>query len=177
MDRRTSFCGVFLLCLWLPCAGAWAEGVTWQFEAYDRFNTVMVAEEPIVYVEDREPVYRLTRYVVEGTSADAWTEALELLNTWRDDQPRKVAGWYARFREFSDAKCPSQWTVIAEDKTSLTFERVTGTCAEHEAQQALYRVLYGKEQVFTLIATRKGGMDEVTRANWLTLLATAKIFR
>ncbi len=177
MDRRTLFLRVLPLCLWLPCVGAWAEGVTWDFAANDRFNTVMAAEEPIVYVEDREPLYVLQRFVVQGTSGVEWTEALEVLNTWRDDHPRKVAGWYARFKKQSDATCPGQWTVIAEDKTSLTFERITGACAEHEAQHAVYRVLYGEEQVFTLVATRKGGMDEVTRANWLTLLATAKIFR
>lgn len=156
---------------------AFAEGITWNFSSYAKLGDALMQPEPIVYTEDKAPVYVLTRFVVEGNSAVDWTESLELLNTNRKNHPKKIEEWYETFKAQGDQNCPSQWQLIAEEKNSLTFERITTGCDGWEDQQALYRVIYGKRDVFTLIATRKGTMDAETREGWLQLLASASLKR
>ncbi len=119
------------------------------------------------------PKVMLTRFVVDGESMTQWTEAFEVLNTLRRGQPRNARQWYEQFRTHGDTLCPGEWNVIAETRDSITFERSTPDCPPHAAQQALYRTLYGKREVFTLIATRKGAMTPEMRAGWQRVLDSA----
>lgn len=170
----------------LVCAGAWflllslpavAENIRFQFDAYQKLGDSMLGKErpPIVYTEDKSPVYLLMRFVVDGVSETEWTEALEVINTRRKDMPKTVAAWYDQFRAQGEASCPSEWVTLEESAKSLAFERKSLACPPHEAQHAVYKVLYGKKQAFTLIATRKGGMDDETRAGWIKVMDTATI--
>lgn len=155
-----------------------AETVYFDYDAYPPLARAMApadGTEPTVFTQDRAPVYVLTRVVVEGASAQDWSESLDITDTRRRDAPRTVARWYEEFRATGETSCPSEWTVLAEDKASMTFERVSGDCPPHVAQHALYRVLYGRSEVFTLVATRKGSMDEATREAWLKVLGSANL--
>jgi hypothetical protein len=170
---------VLLVAFALPAAPARAkEGLDFSFEGYPRLAAAVSTRdghEPMVATEDRSPVYVLTRIVVEGKSADDWVEAFEIMNTNRSDSPRNVQAWYEHFHAQGEAHCASEWTVLAKSDDTLTFERKSGECPPHAAQQALYRVLYGKQNVFLLIGTRKGAMDEATRSAWLAVLGTASV--
>lgn len=163
-----------LLLLSLPAAG---ENIYFKFDAYQKLGDSMLGKErpPIVYTEDKSPVYLLMRFVVDGASETEWTEALEVINTRRKDMPKTVAAWYEQFRAQGEASCPSEWIMLDESAKSMAFERRSPACPPHEAQDAVYRVLYGKKQAFTLIATRKGGMDDETRAGWIKVMETATI--
>jgi hypothetical protein len=165
------------LALVAPAAMA-VDMLQYSFANYDRLSRAVATRDghkPIVYTEDRAPVYVLTRIVVEGTSAEDWDEAMEILNTMRHDEPPTVADWYQRFHEHGDASCKSEWTVLGQSESSLTFERKSGECPPHASQQAIYKVMYGKKQVFLLIGTRKGTMDEATRAGWLAVMESASV--
>lgn len=162
----------------MPWNGVQAEGISWDVGAYRKFSAIMHGAEAdrIVYTEDRSPSYVLTRFVIEGESADDWIEAFEVLDTLRRNAPKTVNGWYEQFRQKGEQHCPgSEWNVIAQDSDSLTFERRTSDCGPFAEQHALYRVIYGNDEVFTLIATRKGSMDDETRSSWLAVLASATI--
>lgn len=168
-------CGLVLL---LPWAGAaQAEGVTYNLAANAKLIEAITRKDPppIIYTEDRAPAYVLTRFVVEGTSETEWQEALEVLNTLRKNQPKKLAGWYEQFKAQGDANCPGAWEMLEQSEKRIIFERRTEECPPFPAQQALYGVLYGKKNAFTLIATRKGGMDEATREAWLEVLQSSAV--
>lgn len=168
-----------LSCLWLlPANVTFAETVFFDYDAYPPLARAMAptdGTDPMVYMQNRAPVYVLTRVVVDGASAQDWVEALEVMDTRRRDAPKTLDAWYAEFRRTGEAACPSTWTVLDQGQGSMTFERVSGECPPHGAQHALYRVLYGRSEVFTLIATRKGDMDEASREAWLTVLKSAKV--
>jgi len=115
--------------------------------------------------------------VVDGTSADDWVEALEVLNTLKRNEPKTPQQWFERYRAAGTQTCAGDFTLLAQDKHSVTFARTTPACPPHAAQAGLYRALYGKDQVFLLIATRKGEMPEEVRAAWLAVLASAEIRR
>jgi len=89
--------GASLLFLSLPAV---SENIHFKFDAYQKLGDSMLGKEhpPIVYTEDRSPVYLLMRFVVDGTSETEWTEALEVINTRRKDMPKSVADWYDQFR-------------------------------------------------------------------------------
>lgn len=169
---------LWFLVLLMPWAGAaQAEGVTYDLSAYPKLAEAILRTDPppIVYTEDRAPVYVLTRFVVEGTSETEWQEALEVLNTLRKNQPKKLAGWYEKFKAQGEANCPGTWEMLEQSDKRIIFERSTPECPPFPAQQALYGVLYGKKEAFTLIATRKGGMDEATREAWLKVLQSSAV--
>ena len=179
--RRTNLLVSTLVvcCPFFGPAGAFADNVTWNYGVYDKFEEAMAAREsgPIVYTEDKAPLYVLTRFVIEGESADDWIEALEILNTNRKQEPKDVGMWYERFKAQGEETCPSEWRMLEQSKKALLFERLSHDCDPFEAQHAIYNVLYGKRDVFVFIATRKGEMATETRDGLLKLLRSVKISR
>lgn len=145
------------------------------YKLNDFFNDQINDESRILLVENNEPISRYTLLVLEGESTDQWTEALEIIVTLRMNAPKKVKKWYKGFQKQGDSRCPSEWRLLAEERKSLTFERISEHCPPLEAQHALFRVLYGKPEVFLLIATVKGTMDETTRSHWLAVLKSTKV--
>jgi len=173
---RLAFRSIVLLALLLAAGAALGEGVGMGFHLYPRLlEAISRPESPIIHEEDNSPVYVLTRIVVEGQSADDWVEAVETIATGRKYSQKNVAAWYETFRKQGDANCPSEWQVLAQDKKSVTFERRSPSCGEFGAQHALYRVIYGRHDVFTIIATRKGEMDTDMRQGWLAVLDSAVV--
>jgi hypothetical protein len=176
---RTVFVASALLVALVPFATAGsAEGISVDTNAYGKLHLVYSRDggrDPITYVEDRTPDYKLTRLVVDGVSAVDWTEAFEVRNINRKSQPSTPTEYFAVFRKHGDQSCPSEWTLLEESPSSVTFERVSEACGPHVPQHALYRVIYGAG-VWVVNGTRKGRMDDVTRAAWLAVLATATVY-
>ena len=177
--RRALLVNFILSLLLFGSSLAHADTATWDYSAYSKFSDAMFksGSEPIIYTEDKAPLYVLMRFVVDGSSTEDWTEALEVINTQRKNEPKNARAWYGRFKEHAEETCASDWEVIKESKKTLMFERRAAECPPFEAQQALYCVLYGKRDVFVLIATRKNEMDTATREGWLKLLHSAEITR
>jgi len=178
--RGQSFGHVVLFSILVVLLGvarvALGEGLGMDMGAYPKLVEQLASPDgPIFYEEDKSPVYVLTRLVVEGNSAEDWTEALETVATSRDHSEKNVKAWYEAFREQGDATCPSEWQVLAQEKKTMTLERRSPACGDFVAQHALYRVIYGRRDVFTLIATRKGEMDAATRDSWLAVLSSAEV--
>jgi hypothetical protein len=99
------------------------------------------------------------------------------MSTQRKNEPKNVKGWYDRFQAQGEKTCSSDWEILKESKKALMFERRVSNCDSFGTQHALYKVLYGKREVFVLIATRKAQMDAGTRDGWIELLKSAKISR
>ena len=130
---------------------------------------------PVMHTESDPPTYNLTRIVVEGESPENWVEAIEIVSTAIQLLPENVKAWYEDFYARGEAVCQDEWTILDEDKRSILFERKSPPCNDQVAQHALYRVLYGELNVFTVIATRKGVMNDETRDAWLAVLGSAAV--
>ncbi len=169
---------VFALLLAAP---AGSQSLVWDHTQYPPFQQLIEAmsagqRTEAMYVEDKTPTYVLQRFAIDGTSASTsdWTEALEVLNTMRKAEPPTPAAWYARLQS-QGAHCPSQWTMIVQDKQSITVQRDSQACPQQPVQTGLYRVIYGKKQVFAMIYTNKRSMTAEKRAQVLAMMASATI--
>jgi hypothetical protein len=136
------------------------------------------AQKPeMVHSEEQAGAYTLTRFAVVGRTKDDWDVAFEILATPRVNEPRTPAQWLERYRAVSEPRCPSDWKVLQDAADSITFERSSPECPPFFAQQALYRVLYGQEQVFLMICTQRGTLDEQTRAECMATITSAAVAR
>jgi len=153
----------------------------WGFDrsAYPRLTDAMSAamSERLIYQEDKSPEYVLSRIIVDGTSIEEWNEAFEIIRTQRKNESRNVDGWYASFQAQAETTCPSDWEILEQLEGALTFERHASDCASLDVQHAIYKVLYGKHEVFVLIGKCRTQMDAATRTSWIKLLGSAEIKR
>jgi hypothetical protein len=151
------------------------ERLSWTYDGYEKLAKLFESEGGPRYGEKQSRrVYHL-RFVVEGESLEEWVEILETISTRRKDEPKQIRLWLESFRAKGDRTCPGDWTILDERDTSITFLRSVDECPGFGAQDALYRVLYGKKKVFLIFATRKGGMSEDLQASWLRVLNSAEI--
>jgi len=153
----------------------------WGFDrsAYPRLTDAISApmSERLIYQEDKSPEYVLSRIIVDGTSIEEWNEAFEIIRTQRINESRNVDGWYASFQARAETTCPSDWEILEQLEGALTFEHHASDCASFDVQHAIYKVLYGKHEVFVLIGKRRTQMDAATRTRWIKLLGSAEIER
>ena len=167
---------ILALVIFVPLS-ARAERLEWDYSASPKLEMFITNPDPLIFTQDRAPEFVLTRFIVEGSSAEEWTESLEIMNTWKKNQPRNVSGWYEKFKLQGEETCHSDWKILEESKKSLMFERLSESCPPFGVQHAVYRVLYGKKNIFVLFATRKEGMDDGTRDSWIEVLESADIKR
>jgi hypothetical protein len=151
------------------------ERLSWTYAGYEKLAALFDSEDGPLYGEkENRRTYHL-RFVIEGESLETWTEILEIIDTRRKDEPDTAQQWFERFREHGDETCSSEWTTIDEQATSIIFRRTAKNCQGFDDQDALYRVLYGKKNVFLIFATRKGDMDDVILEGYLTVLRSAEV--
>jgi len=119
----------------------------------------------------------LNRFVFEGKSPDDWTEALDVINSWRRDSPKTPEGLYNSSRDSRIKNCPeSTFDIIDTNPKSIFWETKTVNCTPHPDENSLTRILYGKKQVFTLIYTNKiKDIPKETRDEWMKILSKAKV--
>lgn len=117
----------------------------------------------------------LDRLVYEGTQAD-WTEALEVMQLYRKGQPETAQEFYADLQTASKERCPNgEWTVIGDDASTITYERVDPPCSGFPAQQSLNRILYGDDLVFVMMYTKRGAFSDDERGAIHRMLASAHV--
>ncbi|MEO5586055.1 MAG: hypothetical protein ABIQ81_00010 [Novosphingobium sp.] len=137
--------------------------------------TLDSSDKDMILFDARNPRYVFDRIALQGSSAQNWTEALEIIVRTPDKAIKTTGDWLQQIRDQSTASCTSQFTAIAQDATSLTFMRQSDACAAAPAETALYRIVAGRKSLFLLNARYKGAMDAAARERWLTLLATARV--
>jgi len=153
------------------------ERLSWDYSGYDKLQTLFDTESGPLYGERSVGRAYHLRFMVEGESLQEWTEILEIINTRRRDEPDDARSWLERFQKQGNETCPSDWTTIEEQPDSITFRRTAKNCQDFDDQDAIYRVLYGKNNVYLILATRKGEMDKASREGWLNVLRSAEIKR
>jgi hypothetical protein len=164
-----------LLVLALSTA-AEAEKLTFDHRTYPPLVAVLDSgRTEMIKFDASNPRYVTDRIVIQGTSADHWTEALDIIVRSRKAKMQSPADWASQIQQAANAQCPSTFTTISEDASSLTFERHSSGCPAGTAQSALYRIVAGKTSLYLLNPLVLGEMPEAARQQWLALLATAHI--
>lgn len=129
-----------------------------------------------VFYDPSNPARLFDRILITGKSAERdWQEALELVVLKRDRKLHHPADWYGAFPAAGESACPARSTILARDETSLTFALEAQPCATGPAFTGLYRVFYGKKSVYLAAGKYKGVMTPDQRAEWLALLASARV--
>lgn len=129
----------------------------------------------MIHFDQSNPAYVYDRIAIQGSSADNWTEALEIIVRTPGKDVRSPRDWVQQISAVSAAACPSQVTPLDHDDSSMTFVRQSPACAGAPAETALYRIVAGRKSLFLLGARYKGEMPQATRSRWLSILASARI--
>lgn len=164
-----------LLLLAVPGA-AFAEKLTFDHRIYPPLAAVLDSgRTEMIRFNDSNPKYVTDRIAVQGTSVDHWTEALDIIVRLRSSKMNLVGDWAGEIQRAASAKCPSTYTAIAQDETSLTFERRSVACPAGTPQTGLYRIVTGRKSLFMLGSLAMGDMTAAQRQQWLDLLASAHL--
>lgn len=160
----------------LAATPAHAERMLFDHPLDPRIGAVLDSgRKEMVLYDDSNPAYVYDRIAIEGSSAENWTEALEIIVRTPGKAVRSPSDWVQQIGAASPPACPSQVTSLARDATSVTFMRQSAACAGSPAETALYRIVAGRKSLFLLGGRYKGEMPQAARARWLGLLATARV--
>ena len=112
---------------------------------------------------------------VRGKSAHDWAEALVIVSRVPDRKIRSAEQWRAALEGETTRRCASTFQVIAQDAGSITFERQSNACPAGYPVRAIYRVMAGKGALFMLAVLAKDDLAPTARAEWLAMMASARI--
>ena len=155
---------------------AHAEKLTFDHRIYPPLEAVINSgRDEMVRFDDSNPKYLVDRIAIQGKSADDWTEALDIIVRLRARRMSTPADWAQEIQRRARSRCPSEFTTLAQDAISLTFERRSTGCPAGTAQTGLYRIVAGRSSLFMLNAMIVGDVSEQTRQQWLELLRSAHL--
>jgi hypothetical protein len=160
----------------LAASPAHAERLLFDHHLYPQIGAVLDSgRKEMVIFNDRNPKYVFDRIAIQGSSAENWTEALEIIVRTPEKSVKSPSDWIRQIGAGTTANCASQITSVAEDETSLTVMRQVPACSGAPAETALYRIVAGRKSLFLLGARYKGEMDQAMRGRWLSVLASARV--
>ncbi|MFT4026648.1 MAG: hypothetical protein QM676_07600 [Novosphingobium sp.] len=160
----------------LAASPAHAERLLFDHQIQPQIGAVLDSgRKEMIFFDDSNPKNVYDRIALQGTSADNWTEALEIVVRTPQPNLKSPADWRQQIGAPTAAGCTARLSPIAEDATSLTFMRQAEACGGAPAETGLYRIVAGRKSLFLLGARYKGQMDEAQRGRWLALLASARV--
>lgn len=175
--KRIRLVPLLLLALALMRPGAaFAEKLTFDHRTYPPLAAVLDSgRTEMIRFNDSNPKYITDRIAVQGTSVDHWTEALDIIVRLRSSKMNSASDWADQIQRAASVLCPSTFTTIAEDESSLTFERHSSACPAGTPQTGLYRIVTGRKSLFMLGSLAMGEMSTSQRQQWLDLFGTARL--
>ena len=155
---------------------AFAEKLTFDHRTYPALVAVLDSgRAEMIRFNDSNPKFVTDRIAVQGTSVDHWTEALDIIVRLRKKNMNTPSDWASEIQQRATAKCPSTFTTIAQDETSLTFERRSTGCPSGTPRSGIYRIVAGTKSLYLLNPLAMDEIPETTRQQWLALLASAHL--
>lgn len=131
--------------------------------------------QDMIYFNNADPKYVVDRIAVTGTSADEWTEALNIIARSRSRTVNNADDWLNELRSKSEGTCASQVEVLAKDSISITFSKRSTNCGTDKLRFELGRIVTGKRSLFLLNAVNRDDMTDAMRGQWLALLNSARL--
>ena len=164
------------LALSLIAAPAWAEKLTFDHRLAPALKAVLDAGDPaMIAYDDHNPRFVVDVIAVRGRSASDWTEALIISSRLIDRKVGSAAAWSAEVRRDAGRRCRSDFTTLAENANSLTFERRSSGCQADFPATAIYRIVAGRRSLFMLAVSVRDELSEDARRDWLNMLASAHL--
>ena len=168
--------GVVMLLAALCAAPVLAEKLSFDHRLYQPLKDVLDSgRDDMILFNAKDPAYVTDLIVIRGKSVRNWTEALIIIARSPSPKARTAADWLAELKLQSEAECASQFSIIAQDANSITFERSSQGCRPGYPADAIYRIVQGKKGLFLLGAMSKDGFTPDSRGAWLALLGSAKL--
>lgn len=133
----------------------------------------------MVQFDGSDPTRLVDLIAVRGDSAASWKEALQIISIPRQKKLDGAQAWMTQIedgiRSRSTGGCKADFTVLARDELSVTFERHSPGCGPESVSYGLYRLVTGKRSWFQLAVLAKDGISDEARSQWLALLASAHL--
>lgn len=136
-------------------------------------------QSEMVQFDGADPTRLVDLIAVRGESATNWKEALQIVSIPKQKKLAGAQGWMAQIQNGihtrSPVGCKAEFTVLARDENSVTFERRSPGCGPESVSYGLYRLVTGKRSWFQLAVLAKDGISDEAKAQWLALLASAHL--
>lgn len=133
----------------------------------------------MVLFDGSDPTRLVDLIAVRGDSARNWQEALQIVSIPKQKKINGAQGWMEQVqstvRSRTAGSCNVEFTVLAQDEQSVTFERRSPGCGTDSVNYGLYRLVTGKRSWFQLAALSKDTIAPEAKAQWLALLASAHL--
>ena len=160
----------------LLAAPAFAERLQFDHRLYPPLQQVLDSgDDSMIDFNNKNPARLVDLIAIKGKSAQNWTEAFEIVAIRRPSDVETAKDWMAILQQQAISRCPATFKILAEDVTSVTFERTSPNCPAERAKMGLYRLVAGKRSWFQLTILVKGDLDDEARQQWLALLASAQL--
>lgn len=155
---------------------AHAEKLVFDHRIYPPLKAVLDSgDAAMIAFDGSNPRYVVDLIAVQGKSTTDWNEALEIIARAPSKKVSTAQDWLAELNARADRHCPNTVRTIAEDASSITFERSVKDCPAERADTTIGRILIGKRSLFLMTVLVKGVPDAATRQQWLDLLNSAHI--
>src|SRR5689334_125592 len=119
----------------LAATPAHAERLLFDHRIEPQIGTVLDSgRKEMVLYDDSNPKNVYDLIALQGTSAQNWTEALEIIVRSPQRDMKSPADWRRQIGARTPPGCAAQLTPITEDETSLTFMRQAEACAGAPAE-------------------------------------------
>jgi hypothetical protein len=168
--------GLIVLLLAMSATPVLAEKLSFDHRLYQPLKDVLDSgRDDMIQFNAKDPAYVTDLIVIRGKSVRNWTEAMIIIARTPGPKVRTAADWLAELKQQSEAECASQFSIIAQDDSSITAERSSQGCRPGYPAFAIYRIVQGKKGLFLLGAMSKDGFAPEARSAWLALLGSAKL--
>ena len=123
--------------------------------------------------------FTVVKFVPEGQDVNNWKEMVTIrhlgsLGRTKTTPQQLLDAW----KSLREAECPgaTEFTVIAQNETSILFESQDQACRERPARHEIQRYLFGRRDLFALqYAAKEQQMAPETRARWIKTFSDATL--
>ena len=164
------------MALIMVAAPALADKLVFDHRLVPALKAVLDGGDPaMISYDDRNPRNVVDVIAVRGKSAQEWQEALVIIARMPDKKIASPADWMAQLQRDALKQCKAEFKILAQDASSITFERRSTGCRAGYPPVALYRIVQGKPSLFLLAAMTKDDFSQTARSEWLAMMASAHL--